>query len=208
MYKGCSNNSSIRLFANASSSGTIMTRTCPFRRPRYFSGISIVPLSTLALNWIDIAPQFLWAFLQSKLLRSLGQVRSSTNSQALSSFSLVKRQRHNLRSNHSTAHVDFDCAPFVCKLDRNVSHADVSFQKWRGASRCNSTHALAIDQNVLAISRDAAISYFKTDQLTSNAFFFLRQQSIAADEVTLVQFSNPAQVCFQQRRRLVNLVAV
>src|SRR5207253_7611322 len=66
----------------------------------------------------------------------------------------------------------------------------------------------AADQNILAVASDSAISDFKAYEFALDAFFFLFHQPIAADEFAFVEFTNPAEIGFEQCRRLINLVTV
>src|ERR1700730_17962218 len=91
----------------------------------------------------------------------------------LASRSLVKRERHDLRANQPPAHVDFNCAPLVGELDRNISHADVLLQEGRGTSRCHSSNSVAVDQNIMSIASYSAVGNFKAYKLAFDTFLFL-----------------------------------
>src|SRR5260221_2454347 len=121
---------------------------------------------------------------------------------------LVERQWHDLRVDHPAAHIDLNCAARDRKLDGNVSHANVLFEKGRRTPGGDLTHASTFDQHDLAITRDAAIGDCKTYQLSLDAFLFLFRQTFAADEIAFIKLANPTEVGFEQRRCLIDLVTI
>ena len=60
----------------------------------------------------------------------------------------------------------------------------------------------------MTIASNAAIGNLKAYQFASDAFLFLFLQTLAPDEVSLVEFGDPTQVSFQQRGGLVDFVAI
>src|SRR5438132_5664482 len=116
-------------------------------------------------------------------------VQSKITNQESVLRSLVKRKRHNLCRQQLSSHIDLNSLTGVCKIDGHVSHADVLFEKWRGTPGSNVASALSIDQYIMAISVDSAISYFKAHELTFDARFLLFCQSLATDEISFIQLS-------------------
>src|ERR1051326_4921701 len=121
---------------------------------------------------------------------------------------LVKRRLYYLRANKPPAYVNLDLLARACVLGRNVSEADVLLEKRRRTARRYFTNALVVDDYFLIVARDAAVRDFKPNQLSFHALGFLLGQGFAADEVAFIEFTNPAEVCFEQRGGFVDLVAV
>src|SRR6266536_1365617 len=104
-------------------------------------------------------------------------------SEWMSPCSLIKWHGHNLRPQQFSSHIDFNALTNVCEINRHVSHPDVLFQKWRRTSGSDVAGALAVNKDVLTITRDSAISYFEAHELAFDAFFLLFCQGLAPDEV-------------------------
>src|SRR5712664_3482487 len=85
-------------------------------------------------------------------------------------FALIKRHRHDARAYQSSSNVDFNFATFTCEFDRNIGHADVSLQIRCWTSRSDIANALALNQHVLPVASDAAVSDFESNQLALDAF--------------------------------------
>ena len=64
------------------------------------------------------------------------------------------------------------------------------------------------DVDIVAVARDAAVEHFEADDLAADAVGLLLAQDAGADEVVLLPADDPAQVGFERRRRLVDVVAV
>src|ERR1041384_1246200 len=124
-------------------------------------------------------------------------VKSNPGSRSLRPF--VERQRNDLPADHFASHIDLNLLPSVGEFGRHVTHADILFQKRGRTAGGHITNPRSVDEDVLTVTSDAAISYFKSDQLALDAFSFLLLQGFAADEFALRQLRNPAQVRFEQR---------
>src|SRR5215813_886905 len=124
------------------------------------------------------------------------------------SFPFVERSFHNLRCHGPTAHINLDFLSFIGELDRNVCETDILLQEWCGTSGGNFAGFLAVYQHDLIVASNAAVSHFKRCKPPAYSDLFLPRQRFATFKVTLVQFTNPAEICFEQRRRLVDLVSV
>src|SRR5215213_2934822 len=122
--------------------------------------------------------------------------------------SFVKRGLDYLRADQLSTHVNLNLLPHIRKFYGDVRKADILFQKWRRTTGRYLSNSFAIDDYVLVIARDAALCHFKTDQLALHAFLFLLRECFATGEVAVIQFANPTEVCFEQRGRIVDVVAV
>src|ERR1043165_1395153 len=121
---------------------------------------------------------------------------------------LIKRHGDYLRADHSTANVNLYRLTDDRVINRHVGHADVLLQVRRGAARSDVTDALAIDVNVLAVARDAALRDLEADELAADALLLLACERVAPREVAFAELGNPAEVGFQKRRLFGDLVAV
>src|SRR6185503_6673772 len=70
------------------------------------------------------------------------------------------------------------------------------------------SNALAINEDFLVIACNTAISYLEADEFALHAFFFLACERLAPGEVAFIQLAYPTEVRFEQRRGLVDVVAV
>src|SRR5690349_22609339 len=105
--------------------------------------------------------------------------------------SLVKRRLYYPSTDKPSTYVNADLLAHACVLGRNVSEADVLFQKRRGTARCYLADALVVDSYFLIVARDAAVGHFKADQFSFHACGFLLGQRFAAYEVAFIEFANP-----------------
>ena len=78
------------------------------------------------------------------------------------------------------ANADFDLRADGGGLRRNVGHADIFFQEWRGAAAGDAASFASGDQYRVAVAADALIEHFEADELARQAGFFLARQYIAA----------------------------
>src|SRR5215213_2063902 len=69
-------------------------------------------------------------------------------------------------------------------------------------------HSVAIDDDFLVIACNTAVRYFEAHEFALNAFSFLIGQRLATGEVAFIQLAYPAEVRFEQRGGLIDVVAI
>src|SRR2546422_10371952 len=97
--------------------------------------------------------------------------------------SFIEWRRHDFSSDAAATHIPFEAPASGGVLDGEISEADVFLEVWRGAARTDVAHLLAINEDRVAIARDAAFNHFKADQLARQTLLFLRGEHIASDEI-------------------------
>src|SRR5205085_8948930 len=121
---------------------------------------------------------------------------------------LVERHGDDARADHSATHVNLNLSALLGVLGGDVRHAYVLLEVRRGAARRDLPDLRALDVNVLPVARDASVRHLESDELAPDSFFLLTRERLAPVEVALCELRYPAEVRFQERRLIRNLVAV
>src|SRR5438552_1017379 len=112
--------------------------------------------------------------------------------------SLVEWRSYDPRLRQPAPHRNMKRRAKGCIFCGQVSEADVFLQcDGRGTAR-DVTHFAAVNKDGVVVTGNVFSEHLETDQPASHAFLFLLQQGVAADEVPLFEFYNPAETCFKQ----------
>src|SRR5258706_11307580 len=122
--------------------------------------------------------------------------------------SLIERHRHDAGARAASADVDVEFRAHRRVLDRQVRHADRFLQERRLRAARDETALCLADIRVVPVARDAAVQHLEAGDLPRHAGRFLRAQRGRANEVILLPADNPAEVRFERRRLVVDVVAV
>src|SRR5947209_20028481 len=88
-------------------------------------------------------------------------------------FALIERCRDNHRRKLFASYVNFKFLSDICKFCRHKSIADIFLQEWCRASRSDVANPVAIYVDVKTVARNSTIRHFKSDESSSQTFFFL-----------------------------------
>src|SRR5262249_44527951 len=89
-----------------------------------------------------------------------------------------------------------------------VAQSYILAERRRRTAAGHPSRRSAIEKHFVAIAADAPAAHLKPDQLARDSAFLLLRQRIAANELALLEFHDPPEVCFERGDRGIDLVSV
>jgi hypothetical protein len=103
---------------------------------------------------------------------------------------------------------NLELRPVPGMLERQVRQSDVLFQCNRRRTARDMADFFPVDVDGVVIASDVPAEHFETGEFAANAIGFLLCQGFSSDEVAFIEFHDPAQSRFEQRRSFIQIVAV
>src|SRR5688572_16299495 len=123
-------------------------------------------------------------------------------------LTFVKGRLYYLRTYQATAYINLDFLADACEFNWQVSESNILLQVGCRTSGRDLTNTLTVDDNILFVTCDTALVYFKPGQFLFHSRLLLIGERISSDKVTFIQLADPPKVGFQQCCALRKFVPV